>query len=276
MSVNGDIAYLPGSMTPYDLQGEIERAVEAIRHHTMVTFSRLATTYQIAAFCEDAAIPGAFVECGVWKGGVSALMALANLTHGRERRSLHLFDSFVDMCEPDEAVDGDRAVAEARHWAGRTDSLTGALQPMDGFYDSMGGHGTVEEARSLLVEAIGYPATSVRIHEGWFQDTMPKVKGDIGDIAVLRLDADFYASTRYCLEELFDQVVPGGFVIIDDYGCYEGCRKAVDEFLSARPERYFLHHADAECRYLEKHRPAEAPASAPPGPSPQRSRWRRR
>ena len=198
-------------------------------------------------------------------------MAMANLAHSGERRSLHLFDSFVDMCEPDESVDGDRAVAEARQWAGRTDDLTGALQPMDGFYDSMGGHGTVGEARALLVDAIGYPATSVRIHEGWFQDTMPEAKGEIGDIAILRLDADFYASTRYCLEELFDRVVPGGFVIIDDYGCYEGCRTAVDEFLAARPERYFLHHADAECRYIEK---PPLPATAPSAPP--RSIWRRR
>jgi O-methyltransferase len=238
-------------MTPYDLQGEVESAVAQVRRHTMVTFPRLATTYQIAAFCEDAGVPGAFVECGVWKGGVSGLMAIANLRHGRDRRQLHLFDSFVDICEPDESVDGDRAVSEARLWADRPGRLTGELVAMDGFYSGMGGPGTVAECRSLL-EEVGYPDGLVRIHEGWFQDTMASAKSEIDEVAILRLDSDFYASTRFCLEELFASVVPGGFVIVDDYGCYEGCKKAVDEFLGTLPNRYFLHHADAECRYLQK------------------------
>jgi len=251
VSDQGEIAFLPGNMSPYDLQGEIESAVEQVRHHTMVTFPRLAMTYQMAAFCDEANVPGDFVECGVWKGGVSALMAIANLRHGSARRTLHLFDSFVDMCEPDESVDGERAIREARQWANRSDDLTGALVAMEGFYSTMGGPGSAAVCSALL-EGIGYPDDRVSIHEGWFQDTMPHAKEQIGEIAILRLDSDFYASTRYCLEQLFDRVVPGGFVIFDDYGCYEGCKKAVDEFLGSRRLRYFLHHADAECRYIQK------------------------
>jgi O-methyltransferase len=237
-------------MTPFDLQGEIDSAVELVRGNTMVTFVRLATTYQIAAYCEDAGVHGSFVECGVWKGGVSGLMAIANLRHGRHPRQLHLFDSFVDMCEPDESVDGPRAIEEARRMADMSSPLNGALVAMEGFYSQMGGPGTVDECRALFSE-IGYPTDHVRIHKGWFQDTMPTIAPDIGPVAILRLDSDYYASTRYCLERLFDSVVPGGFVIIDDYGCYEGCRRAVDEFLAHRSVSYFLHHADAECRYIQ-------------------------
>jgi O-methyltransferase len=274
ISSNGDIAFLPGEMTPYDLQEEVESAVDRVRYHTMVTFSRLATTYQIASYCDDAGVPGAFVECGVWKGGVSGLMAIANLRHGRERRTLHLFDSFQDMCEPDEDVDGDRAIREARDWAGRTDPLKGALVAMDGFYSQMGGPGTVAECHALLTDDIGFPDDHVRIHEGWFQDTVPTVIAELDEIAILRLDSDFYASTRFCLEQLFDRVVPGGFVVIDDYGCYEGCRKAVDEFLATRTVRYFLHHADAECRYLQK--PYPQPGKTPASTQTRRWPWSRR
>jgi O-methyltransferase len=239
-------------MTPYDLQSEIESAVERVRYHTMVTFSRLATNYQIAAHCENADIAGSFVECGVWKGGTSGLMAIASLLHGKRARDLHLFDSFDDLCQPDESLDGERAVREARDWAGQVGPLTGALEPMHGFYDQMGGPGSVAECEDLIINQIGYPREHVHIHQGWFQDTLATSCEELGAIAILRLDCDYYRSTKYCLETLFDQVTPGGFVIIDDYGWYEGCRTAVDEVLASRPERYFLNHADADCRYLIK------------------------
>lgn len=268
---NRDIALMPGTMMPFDLQDEIDSAVELVRGNTMVTLVRLATTYQIAAYCDDAGIAGSFVECGVWKGGVSGLMAIANLRHGGQPRQIHLFDSFVDMCEPDESVDGARAIEEARRMADTTSPLTGSLVAMEGFYSQMGGPGTVGECQALFSE-IGYPAEHVSIHEGWFQDTMPSIVPDIGPVAILRLDSDYYASTRYCLGQLFDLVVPGGFVIIDDYGCYEGCRKAVDEFLAHRSVSYFLHHADSECRYIQK--PTNLPERRVPGRS--RLPWRQR
>ena len=81
---------------------------------------------------------------------------------------------------------------------------------------------------------------------------MPKDAPGIPQIAILRLDGDWYASTMICLEYLYDRVVSGGFVIIDDYGCYDGCRKAVDEFRKARGIVAFLHHVDSDCRYWVK------------------------
>ena len=123
---------------------------------------------------------------------------------------------------------------------------------MTGFYEPLGGHGTPEDVRALLCDEIAYPADRVHIHEGWFQDTLVPARESIGEIAVLRLDTDFYAGTLYCLESLFDLVVSGGFVIFDDYGCYEGCRRAVDEFLTTVTPPHFLNHIDAEGRYLIK------------------------
>lgn len=158
-------------------------------------------------------------------------MALANLRHGAERRCLHLFDSFQDLCEPDASVDGARALEQMRGLAKGEIGTSGALRPMRGVYDAFGGPGTLEGNRQLLERTIGYDAGHIRYHVGWFQDTVPRAAGEIGDIAILRLDGDWYHSTVVCLEHLYPRVVRGGFVIIDDYRYYAGCTKAVEEYL---------------------------------------------
>ncbi len=225
-----------------------ERAIAAVRPNTMVALPGLISLYEQALYCERAGIPGAFVECGVWKGGSIGLMAWVNLHHGRERRPLHLFDSFQEICEPDAAVDGDRAVREAQMWS-TTKGTSGRLEPLKGFYDAKGGPGTVEENRRLLEQTIGYDPALVHIHQGWFQDTMPTARDAIGPIALLRIDADWYASTKTCLDHLAALVQPGGVIVIDDYGAYEGCRLAVDEYLAVQRQPPFLNRVNAEIRY---------------------------
>src|SRR5262249_9037400 len=85
-----------------------------------------------------------------------------------------------------------------------------------------------------IVGATGYPAEQVELVSGWLQDALPTWRDCIGPIAVLRLDVDFYESTRTCLEALYDAVIPNGLIIIDDYGTFEGCRLATSEFLAKR------------------------------------------
>jgi O-methyltransferase len=244
-------AEIEPAIRPYDREAEIETAIALVAGNTMVTRHRLAATYQLAAFLAVAGIEGAFVECGTWKGGAAGVMGLASLRHDILPRKLHLFDSFVDMCVPDSAIDGELAVHQARELSTTLPPLDGSLTPMPGFYDSMGGHGTIDEVRSLF-DRLGYPSNDVVVHEGWFQDTIAPARAEIESIALLRLDTDFYAGTRCCLEGLFDLVVEGGVVIFDDYGCYDGCRLAVDEFLGNVRPSHFLNHIDAEGRYLIK------------------------
>lgn len=122
--------------------------------------------------------------------------------------------------------------------------------PVKGIYDHMGGPGQLEDVKRFLEQEIGYDPEHLVYHKGWFQDTLPAA--DISEIAVLRLDGDWYASTKVCLEHLHDKVVSGGFVIIDDYGCYDGCRKAVDEFLLAHEYKLFLNYVNKDCRYWIK------------------------
>jgi hypothetical protein len=216
----------------------------------MLPNARLASLYDQICHCERMSIEGSMVECGVWKGGAIGVVALALLQSAKQkRRHLHLFDSFTNICAPDPLVDGQRAIHELGQ---NSESRPDAPKPVIGAYESVGGHGTMIECLDLIVTRIGYPASHVHFHVGWFQDTVPAACSDIGPIALLRLDGDWYASTKVCLDHLYDRVVEGGFVIIDDYGTYEGCQKAVDEFIAQRSMGVFIHRVDASCYYFQK------------------------
>ena len=230
-------------------RGEIETAIQKVEMHTMLSRERLISLYDQVVFCGQQGIDGALVECGVWKGGAVALMAQASMSHSKDFRHIHLFDSFRGICEPNAQYDGRRALEEVAPYA---DVARGRLEPVQGFYDSVGGFGTLEENRELLEKEIGYPEGFLHYHVGWFQQTVPKSVDSIGAIAVLRLDGDWYESTKICLDYLYDSVQKGGFVIVDDYGTYDGCRRAVDEFIVSRQIRGYLHPVDAACRYLIK------------------------
>ena len=180
------------------------------------------------------------------------VMALANLHMGAKRRHLHLFDAFQEICEPEAGLDGERAIREVREFTGKSGLDKGRLVAVSGIYDSIGGPGTLEENRLLLENTIGYPDKCIHYHVGWFQNTLPSDHEDIGPIAILRLDGDWYASTKICLEYLFDKVVKGGIVIIDDYGTYEGCRRAVDEFMKSNQIQAYLAPIDSDCRFFVK------------------------
>jgi hypothetical protein len=149
-------------------------------------------------------------------------------------------------------MDGERAVDDVRQYAGVDLEMKGALRPVRGFYRAFGGCGSLEENRRLLEETIGYDPRYLHYHKGWFQETLPRDSSLIDCIAILRLDGDWYASTKICLEYLYDKVLPGGFVIVDDYGHYAGCRKAVDEFIGQRELTVFLSQVDYTCVYWIK------------------------
>ena len=174
--------------------------------NTMVGYARLSNAYELARLIERTGLQGAFVECGVWKGGCIATMAWV-AKQANSNRSIWLFDSFEGLPEPTEK------------------------DPLKG-WNHVGDYAAPQEvAEQLLFSKLKINRDNVHIVKGWFQDTLPACKDEIGPISILRLDGDLYESTKCCLEHLYEQVVPGGYVIIDDYGCWEGCRIATDEFL---------------------------------------------
>lgn len=233
-----------------NLKEEVKENINIVKEYTMVGYPRLVSLYQQVVFCEKRNIMGSFVECGTWKGGCVGLFALGNLKHGLKRRDLHLFDSFCGAPEPDEEIDGEKAIQQVLSVGGQ---VKGRLKAINGLYEKYAtGVGTLAINKHLLEEIIKYDAGFIHYHQGWFQDTLPKDAPGLGSIAILRLDGDWYASTKTCLEYLYNKVARGGFVIIDDYGYYEGCRKAVDDFIKSNQLRVFLNYIDATGRYIIK------------------------
>jgi hypothetical protein len=126
------------------------------------------------------------------------------------------------------------------------EKASGSLKPIGHFV------GPMESVREVLFGKVGIDEQQVRLRKGWFQKTLPLAKSEVGAIALLRLDGDWYESTMVCLENLYDNVVPGGYVVIDDYGRWEGCRKAVDEFLAKRGLSVKLVPVNDDIRYFVK------------------------
>jgi hypothetical protein len=207
-----------------------------IKKNTMCPLPRLASLWQQVRYVDEIKLPGAFVECGVYKGGCIGLMALAHLRMCRERE-LHLFDSFEGLPAPNSELDGDIAIDYYNNNKNKKYGLC---------------IGSIDENSNLLEHIIRYPVHLINYHKGWFQDTVPIKAKEIPKIAILRLDGDWYESTKICFENLYDNVVTGGFIIIDDYGTYEGCKKATDEFLMQLPRKPFLVDIDFGCRYFIK------------------------
>lgn len=238
----------------FDYEKEAGEAVKLTIENSMIGAVSLGTLYEQAVYCEKNGIEGSFVECGVWKGGAVGAMAKGNIDFGKKRRDLHLFDAFDDICPPVAAVDGQKAVDDVKKYSllQNEDEMQGQLEPIKGAYDAFGGHGTIDGCRKLLIEDIKYPQEYIHFHKGWFQETLPVDASKIDKIAILRLDGDWYDSIKVCLDFLFDKVVKGGLVVIDDYGYYEGCTKAVDEFLAGRNIKTFLSYSTTSCRYFVK------------------------
>lgn len=175
-------------------------------------------------------IPGDVVELGVWRGGCAAYIGQL-LLEGRDPRVMHLFDSFEDPPEP-LPIDGAVVVKKM----GGIDHAKGRLIPAVGYYKNLGlgGPGNADEVHRLMVTDIGYKEENVKIYRGWIQETVPEASKKIETISLLILDCGLYEATKLCIESFYDKVSAKGVIVVDDYEVYAGCKKAIDDFLSAR------------------------------------------
>jgi hypothetical protein len=227
--------HFPAFARGHDHEAEAVESIRIVRHHTMTKYDRCAVLHNLVRHLERHAVPGALVECGVWKGGSAGLMALANLRYGRARRPLYLFDAWVDDWPDPTPEDG-----EHYHEA------------MSGRMIKTRNVGSLDSCRELLEKTIRYPADLIHYEKGLFADTLPKARGDIGQTALLRLDGDWYESIRCSLDNLYPTVVARGIVVIDDYGYSQGAKKAVDEHVATLKVPVYLHYVDYSCRYFFK------------------------
>jgi O-methyltransferase len=190
--------------------------VSKVMPYSLVGWRGLEATYDAVVATRESGIEGSIVECGVARGGSAALMALNEAAAG-SRRELWLFDSYEGLPEP--TADDLRDNATGQH-----------VRPLP----KGSCLGTFDEVAKLLFETLALDRKNIQMVKGWFDSTLPVMRDDVGSISVLRIDADWYESVRCCLDNLYDQVRTGGYVIIDDYGSCFGAQKAVDELLLQR------------------------------------------
>jgi O-methyltransferase len=199
----------PFTMTPVESLVELAHMVRAV-----LTFD----------------IPGDFVECGVWRGGASFLMADLLRQAQVRNRKVWLFDSFEGSPPPQE-MDGPAAIDYAQD----TDSSW--------YFDNC--RASLRQVQRTAKQLGLTPYTE--FVKGWFDQTLPAHRERIGPIAVLRIDGNWYASVRCCLDNLYDQVVSGGFVILHTYYTYDGEVIAAHEFLGERRLAYPIESVVGHC-----------------------------
>ena len=203
------------------------RIVEAALPYTMTGVPRLAALVDAVRHCVRREVPGDFAECGVWRGGSVLAMALTLVELGRDDRDLHLFDTFEGMTAPSEHDVSEYDPPAVATW---NDAQSRGERPWSELMDA---EGFDEDSVRATVLSSGYRAERVHLVRGPVEETIPGAAPE--RLALLRLDTDWYESTRHELEQLYPRLMPGGVLIIDDYGHWEGARRAVDEYFAEHP-----------------------------------------
>lgn len=220
-----------------DVTAEEWRILNAVQPYTMTSRARVLALIRAVAYLTRAGIPGDLAECGVWRGGSSMAMALALRANGDTSRTIWLYDTFRGMTAPTDAdVDVRGSSAQAQLQRARFTRNNGML--------CIAGREDVE----ANIRQTGYPADRVRFVEGPVEATLEHTAPD--RLAMLRLDTDFYASTMAELCILYPRLSRGGVLILDDYGHWQGARRAVDEYFAAGAP--LLQRVDYSCRLLVK------------------------
>lgn len=224
---------------PRDMEPEFVALYERCAPFTMTSAERMYALYQGVRHVVERGVAGEMVECGVWRGGSAMLIALTLIELGAADRRIVLFDTFAGMTRPEEvdrrAKDGSETVTKWEHFQ-RDGHNDWAYAPLD-------------EVRANMA-ATGYPADRIEYVQGEVEATLPGKAP--ARIALLRLDTDWYRSTYHEMRHLFPQLAEGGVLVLDDYGSFEGARKAVDQYMAETGTALFLHRIDSTGRIAIK------------------------
>jgi peptidoglycan/xylan/chitin deacetylase (PgdA/CDA1 family) len=222
---------------PIDFDEADTELCRRVAPYTMTTPPRIYALARAVEYVVARPVEGAIVECGVWRGGSMMAVALTLLRLGVTDRDLYLFDTFAGMTEPgdeDVRVGGQRA-ADLLERSDR-DSDVWAIAPL-------------EDVREAVL-GVGYPEDRVHFVQGRVEDTLPQHAPD--RIALLRLDTDWYASTKHELEHLYPRLEHSGVVVVDDYGLWQGSRRAVDEYVRENDLTLLVNRIDHTARIALK------------------------
>jgi O-methyltransferase len=218
--------------------------IEHARPYTMTSEPRLLALIDAVRYCVRRQVPGALIECGVWRGGSVLAMILALQQAGIDDREIYLYDTFEGMTEPSEHDTSPYEPSPLEMWR---DSTRRNVPLWGKVFDPAN---VSEDAVRGLVGSLGYPASRIHFVRGPVEQTLPEHAPPA--VSLLRLDTDWYASTRHELVHLYPRLSHGGILIIDDYGHWEGARRAVDEYFASEVDPILLNRIDYTARIAVK------------------------
>ncbi|MEN8215674.1 MAG: TylF/MycF/NovP-related O-methyltransferase [Pseudomonadota bacterium] len=216
---------------PYDFEKEDIELFKSVQNYTMTSPERVYALENAVSYLVKNNIPGAMVECGVWKGGSSMVIAKTLLKLKCVEREIYLYDTFEGMSAPTSAdicytnIPAQLEFSEKKY----SDNSSSWC------------YACLDEVKSNIYNT-GYPKDKVHFVKGKVENTIPATIPT--EIALLRLDTDWYESTKHELDNLFPRLVEKGVVIIDDYGYWQGAKKAVDEYIEEKQIPILLNRID--------------------------------
>lgn len=224
-------------MLASDLSSDELKIYETVKPFTMTSLERVVSVIQATEYIVANDLAGDFVECGVWQGGSMMAACLTLLKLGISDRRFYLYDTFTGMSEPtaeDVQYDGESAAALMNA------TETGAE---NWCYADL-------ESVTANLKSTGYPMDKIHLIKGKVEDTIPETLPS--QIAMLRLDTDWYESTRHELTHLYPNLVKNGILIIDDYGHWKGSKQATDEYFEKLKFKPYLQRVDYTGRIAVK------------------------
>jgi O-methyltransferase len=222
---------------PLDFDESDRELCRRVAPYTLTTPPRIYALARAVEYVVASNLRGAIVECGVWRGGSMMAAALTLLRLGSTDRELYLFDTFEGMTEPGEE--------DVKHTGERAADLL--ANPVSG--EKHRAAAALDDVREAVL-GVGYPEDRVHFVKGPVEETLPEHAPD--ELALLRLDTDWYSSTKHELIHLYPRLVAGGVLIVDDYAYWQGARKAVDEYLAEHDLSLLLNRIDYTARIAVK------------------------
>jgi len=217
------------------LDADERRIISEVRTLTMVSPERLIAIIDAVKYIVARGIPGGLAECGVWRGGSVLTMIKTLQLLGVDDRSVYLFDTFEGMTEPGEEDTSPIEPPALDTWRETPSGQT----PWPWAFDPT--HYGIDQVRSVLEDS-GYPRERLHLVPGPVEDTLPESAPH--ELALLRLDTDWYKSTKHELVHLYPRLSAGGVLIVDDVGHWEGARQAVEEYFAESASPILLNRTD--------------------------------
>lgn len=232
-----EIVKTKGNKFP-DFDNAFNPIYEKAKHATMTSPERMYSLYKAIQYISDNKIEGDVVECGVWRGGSSMMAAMTLLKQNDTSRQLYMYDTYEGMSDPtDKDVSFDSQSAK-ENWETKS--------KVD---EKIFCYSELDEVKNNMITT-GYPMDKIHFVKGKVEDTIPQTIPQ--KISLLRLDTDWYESTKHELIHLFPLLSKNGVLIIDDYGHWQGAREAVDEYFKEKGIVPLLNRIDYTGRIMIK------------------------